>query len=89
MKVKEGLKQLSITLPEDLYTEIKHLSIDFKVTTKDFCIKALRNYINDIQIENVSYDELSATEKNIIDIAREDHKKGKCVDIDSFLEETE
>jgi hypothetical protein len=89
MKVKEGLKQLSITLPEDLYTEIKHLSIDFKVTTKDFCIKALRNYINDIQIENVSYDELSATEKNIIDIAREDYKKGKCVDIDSFLEETE
>jgi len=89
MKVKDGLKQLSITLPEDLYTEIKHLSIDFKVTTKDFCIKALRNYIQDIQIENVSYNELSSSEKNIIDMAREEYEKGECTDVDSFLEEVE
>jgi hypothetical protein len=92
---KEGLKQLSITLPEGLYKEIKHLSIDYKVSTKDFCITALKNYIkvlqednDDIEIECCSYDELTPEEKEIIDKGREERLKGEYIDVDTFLEET-
>ena len=91
--ISKKKKKILIEIPEELHTDLKIQSAKEKVTMRGIVIKLITNYIrqnkDEYEIENVSYEELSKDEKNIIDIGREERLKGEYIDVDDFLEETE
>ncbi|MEQ8187267.1 MAG: hypothetical protein ABRQ39_04790 [Candidatus Eremiobacterota bacterium] len=83
-------KTLTIKMSEKEHREIKVLSAEEGKSIKDFVMDLIKMYIRQkekIEIENLSYDELSDEEKHIIDMTKEEYSKGECIDIDTFLEE--
>ena len=83
-------KTLTIKMSEKEHKEIKVLSAEEGKSIKDFVMDLIKMYIRQkekIEIENLSYDELSDEEKHIIDMTKEEYSKGECIDIDTFLEE--
>ncbi len=94
-------KVINIKIPGDLHKTVKITCIETNQSIRELIIKALSQYVKSIkqdasdqgedekiEIENVSYEELSDEEKKIIDIAEEEISKGEYTDIDTFLEET-
>ncbi len=88
----EGHKQLSFTVPEELFIEIKHLAIDHRVKVKEFCITALKRYIQDycqnderLIIEPVNEEELTEEERKSIEEGRRDIEEGRCMSFDDYM----
>jgi hypothetical protein len=84
-------KTLTLKISEEEHKKIKILSANEGKSIKNFVMDLIRTYIQKkdiIEVESFSYDELTDEEKKIVDEAKEEYRKGECIDIDTFLEET-
>lgn len=94
-------KVINVKIPGELHKTVRITCIETNQSIKELIISALSQYFKSrkldtseqeedekIEIECVSYDELTDEEKRSVEEAREEYKRGECIDIDTFLEET-